>query len=499
MKKLLIYITGLVLLFTASVMIAAVYAETATNSPVDELLDEAKNKPKEAIAQDLYLRMYKKMNADPAKSATKNSATKFKMSEEDIKKVTKQGDLAPLFGKDKNPTLDTINEKYSKVYEEYQTSLATENLKADLTAAADPGEVFADGDTSNSEFDLLYDLTVIEVILFNESSVSSFGGEFQMPDFDFSDPEETAAINELFGNEEAAVNEDVIETISEQEDKEFNALECLPGEENNIGNALNDFENDQSGSQTGTTGEQNNLGDAVLGEDGFPIAETDEWLKTYLCPDGAFFCIDIEFDVKSSKVYSKTDNCVACHVSNINKEMDKLIGKPLSPNKVSGNIFEVTKCKSAFSNIGANMNVITVAVPPPNQAKTDLMNQLNIEKEWTNFQEKYKMFFYDTNTQQPEQSLTDRAYNKALTNSSPEKPLNELVTKSEEISNSKTTEQNKEQTTKDKELTAEIQNKQFQNLIVEMDSFNTYFNSIKDLLTKMVEACNELANKPYCS
>ncbi|MFC1647794.1 hypothetical protein ACFL10_02255 [Patescibacteria group bacterium] len=497
MKKILIYISALITIFAVGAMIGTSYAASGSGSPIEELVAEAKKAKREAVAQDMYLDVYLKINAEPAKKAAKESAKKFKMSEEEMNKLMKEGDITSIKGKDENQDLKVLQKKYTEIFANYHNTLATENLRADLESKVSPSEIFTNGDTSDSDFDLLYDLTVIEVILFNKASFSSFGGQFQMPDFDFTDKDEADDIAELFGFDEE--DEDALDATSASEERDFSALACLE-DDSNLSNALDDFDAAEADREAGLDDDEAGLEEIELDEDGFPIAPSDDWLKKYLCPDGAFFCIEVTFDLAASSIYGKTDNCVACHVQYLNKDIDKMLSKPMSANKMAGNLFEVPKCKSSFTSIGANMNVITIAVPPPKQARTDMYTKINIDTEWKKFQEKYIPYFYDAgDTELPDQNDQDRASRKAVTNSTDSASLQEIVAKTEEVIQGVQAERIDDQEKKNTAVKAQVQNKEFQTLIEELDGWKTYFSSIKTKFDEMIEECNGLANKAYCS
>ncbi len=495
MKKTLIHISVFISVLIAGIAINTVNAQSGeTPATMDELLEQAEDKSGEAVAENLYLDIYKKTALDPAEETAKKAGQKLKLSEDEVNKVILKGEIGPIVKEDDD--IQNLTAKYQKMYQEYYSTLNTENLRNELKNKVNPSEVFKDGDTSNSEFDLLYDLTVIEVILFNESSISSYGGKFTMPDFDFTNPEEQEEIEDLFGEE----TESEAETESEKLEHEFSALSCL-AEDSNLENALNEYDKSQQQAEDGgLTEDDESTEDITFDETGFPKSKADDWPAKFLCPDGAFFCIEISFDFGASKVYSKTDNCVFCHVQNINKEIDKMLNKSLTANKITGNLFEMPKCKSSFSNIGANMNVITMAVPPPKQAKTDMYVKLNIEKEWQKLKEKYNPFLFDTGGKEmPDQNVENRATRKAISNVSPEASLQEVTNKANQVVTGKTQESEQSQDVHQKSLQTELQNKEYQTLIQELDAWKVYFKSIKDLFDKMLETCNEFANTPYCS
>ncbi len=493
MKKTLIYISVLISVLIAAIAINTVNAQSGeTPATMDELLERAEDKSGEAVAENLYLDIYKKTALDPAEETAKKTGQKLKLSEDEVNKVILKGEIGSIVSEDDD--IQNLTAKYRKMYQEYYSTLNTENLRSELKNKINPSEIFKDGDTSNSEFDLLYDLTVIEVILFNESSISSYGGKFAMPDFDFTDPEEQEEIEDLFGEEA-----DPEAGPKPGAEDEFSALSCF-AEDANLENALNEYEDTLQAQNEGLTEEDEAMEDITFDETGFPKSRPDEWPASFLCPEGAFFCMEISFDFGASKVYSKTDNCVFCHVQNINKEIDKMLNKSLTANKITGNLFEMPKCKSSFSDIGANMNVITMAVPPPKQAKTDMYVNLNIEKEWQKLKEKYKPFLFDTGGKEmPDQNVGDRATRKAISNVSPEGSLQEVTNKTNQVITGKTQESEQAQDIRKKSLQTELQNKEYQTLIEELDAWKVYFKSIKELFDKMLETCNEFANTPYCS
>lgn len=474
MKKLLLTFMVLIGMLIAGTMLSTATSVMAASS--------------DGLATDMYMKIYDDVANKPAQAALKTSAKKFSMSPDDMQKIAVEGDISALIKKPSEDMSDVIN-KYSKINASYQNALATENLRADLNNKANPSEVYTDGDTSNSEFDILYDLTVIEIILFNEASVSEFGGQFALPNFNFSDPDEAEFIDELLGNKE-------VEATTTGE-KDFSSIECLD-DDSALENALNNFESGQQGTGGGDDDDDDEV---VYGEDGFPQAEPGDWPVKYLCPDGAFFCVEIGFDDKSTKIYSKKDNCIACHIQNTNKAMDEMLGKPISPNKMPGNIMEVNKCKSAFTNIGANMNIITIAVPPPKQANQDMYKKVDIDKEWQTYKEQYDPLKFDVgkNPQSPPNTIEDRASKKSLTNAGPFGTLDEVFTSAEEKITGTENQQREDQARRSQEIKTEVQNREFKTIIEELSAFHLYFNSIKELFDKMKEPCSELSNKAYCT
>jgi len=478
MKKHLLYIS--VILFS---LLAGIQSASANSSVVDELIQETKDQPKTAVAQNMYLELYKEINDKPQEKAAKSTSKKYGITEENINKIMKDGDLSPITKNQKDITVDQLLLQYKKMSNDYQSTLETENLRSELEMETKPSEIFMDGDTSNSEFDVLYDLTVIEVILFNESSTSQFGGQFITPDFDFSNKEEEEFVNELF-------NKDTTEE-SASGDNNFSALSCLAGE-SSLDTALSNFE----ASEQGNNNNENIETDTTEPE--FPIAESDDWPTQYLCPDGGFYCIEISFDIKAAKAYGKSDNCIACHVQNINKELDKMLNKPLSANKLSGNLFEVPKCKASYTSLPASMNIIMVAVAPPRQANQDKYIKLNIDREWIKLKERFNAYFNNTDNPPPEQTVEDRSVKEAIQASSQNATIDEIAIKSESRVQITKKEIQEGVESKEKETRSELKNTEYQMVVNELEAMNMGFNNLLKQFKEMKTPCNELSTKAYC-
>ncbi len=490
MKKILQYIS---IIFIYSFI--SINAACAATSPVDELIEEFEGKSKTALAQDMYLQIYKDINDKPKEQAAKNVSSTYSMTEDQINKLVQEGDLSAIIKDDKNADLNKVLLQYQKIANDYQRTLETENIRSELTMETKPSEVFMDGDTSNSEFDILYDLTIIEVILFNEASTSEFGGQFTAPDFNFTDEEEKKLIEELF---DTTSTDQTTQQSATQSDNSFSALQCL-GEESALNEALSEYEDRQkTNGEEGDSSNEDYQGDEPVNAENFPKAESDPWPSKYLCPDGAFYCIDISFDLKAAKAHGKTDNCIACHVQKINESLDKLLSKPLSANKLTGNLLEVPKCKASYSNIPVNMNIILLAVTPPRQANQDKYVKLDINKEWINLKERLNVFFYNTDNPPPETKLEDRSVKEAL-QAAPDNPsLNNVSLRA-----SNRTQQTQEKVTenaetKKQENRTELNNTEYQMVINEMETMKQSFQTILTKLKEMKKPCNNIANKSYC-
>jgi len=512
MKKIYIYIS-VIIIFTAifnalhklNTAAAAANITTYTNA-VDELLAGVKGKKKSFIGENLYLEVYKSSTGKAAENTIKNVADKYSISKENIEKIIKKGDLSALVESDKNATIDQLQMKYMKMANDYKATMETENMRNTLESKVTPSEIYADGNTSNSDFDLLYDLNVVEAILFNKSTPSSYTNQFQTPIIKIVTDEDLKALRDLFKDQDQREAEQAREALLQvegqtaapvaAETKGTNPLSCLQ-EDDTLTNALSDFQDQkeskeaaavEDGQETKTEGEII-VPEGPITSENLPKAPSDDWKSTTLCDEGKIFCISIDFEMRLAELgnYPKEANCIACHIQKINEELDKIIKKPTSPNKVTGNFMEMPKCKTSFTNIASSMNIITKAVPPPLQKKTDAFHTVNIETEWKKVNDTYKT---------PQTGGT--ATRKALMDAPPDATLEDVQKRSTQISSSIQQQQQQTVQTTQKENTTETQNTKFQLLINEINKMNGYFKSIKDTFEKLKKPCEELANKSKC-
>ncbi|MFC1655881.1 hypothetical protein ACFL3C_03365 [Patescibacteria group bacterium] len=511
MKKTLLNISvislALALLWTGlfAGTINVTHAADSDKRAIDEVIEEAKAKKNKFLAHDMYLNIYVEVNDKPEKKATKAAASKLGMSEDQVSSVAKQGDLSSLYESSK--TLDKTHQQYIKVLDSYNKALATESLRTELEQAVKPSEIFADGDTSNSDFDLIHDLSIIEEILFNEKSKSDFGGTFNSPSVDTTDSGEQEELADLFDDPSLLPDEEGDDEAPKEDDEGLEPLECFEGDDA-LTNSLQDFEDEQATqAEAGAgEGEEDPFGDETTEEEEFPKAPEDEWSLDDLCPDGAPFCIDIEFIMKKASIGpfkgSKSD-CVECTVQKINKAFDDTLAKPLSANKVTGNVLEVAKCKKSLTVLPANMKITTVAVAVPQS--TNLFAPSSIGEEWKKFNERTNPLWYqktdkaaaeDLKKEDPSQE--DRAARKGITTAGPGATLDDVQQRTQNIVKSQKDQADKDADLAKQQETAEKQNRHYSNLLREITTMNLHFQSMKETFEKMKTPCSELANKSKC-
>lgn len=140
--------------------------------------------------KDLYIKIYESIKNDLETTSLERTAKQSNFTQADIKMVL-QGELTEnlqekcqqIFESNTNTSfyncLGILQDNY-----QYEKKLAT--LETKLKAEATASEIWSDGDLSNSFFDIIVDLQIIEIILFGESNY-----EYPFADFyDFSDTDE---------------------------------------------------------------------------------------------------------------------------------------------------------------------------------------------------------------------------------------------------------------------------------------------------------------------
>lgn len=134
-----------------------------------------------AAGQDLYSVVYNKINVQPEKKAFKETAQGFGLTLVEADAV-KDGSPTPFLNiiKSSSPAItqaqalkrvESFRKKFAerKDFYEFQNEMITQYA---------PTEIFYNGDIADSGFDLVYDLHIIEKILFQNTEDLKVGGEF---------------------------------------------------------------------------------------------------------------------------------------------------------------------------------------------------------------------------------------------------------------------------------------------------------------------------------
>lgn len=388
-------------------MVTEVYTESGLEGSIDW------NSTSWDSRQNIYLLAYQQTKSGPANAAIQKTAQYFGYTEENMKKIL-DGDIAAITTYDEKaseyiwtPDIDLANievmfDYYALIVGYYEEYFAEESIRSELNSTAIVQEMFVNGDNADSGFDLLYDLYVIETILFNGYNETGYGGSvggLGSPDFgggdggvgsdirigDGGDADVDGGDAETETSESAMTGEETEEeTTEEEQEEELDKSECFEDTELEI--ALNGFlsgeeEGDAEADGDGDGGDGDGDGDDGDGGDGDGDGDDDDgsgegdaedaeidnvWAKPDLCND--FFCLEIKFITEGDEdeapiTFDETSNCIYCHFSYIGEKMNEVATHDLAGGKVTGNLMEDATCKEDSTRIIPNMNVFAISNP----------------------------------------------------------------------------------------------------------------------------------------
>ena len=391
------------------------------------------------VGQNMYLLIYSKTQSETMSNAIKETAAQYGMPPERMSLIL-GGDITPIL--ERNPLM-RIPEAVT-IYNQMITTYSNKRNSLDLAATVDaqirPNEIFQDGDTGNSGFDLVNDLNNIEIILFKKNEQVTFGAPYSGGDSGTEASGSAGGSNgsgssggsvpipvdpglgggggsgPTSGSDKPADETAACDSFANNaEDKSamflggINPNQCFATK--GLDNALDKFDKKAKAGElpcqpkppvtegSGNTAGGNNGGDSGIGVDvPVPVAPTAESIKPVpaappsdydqpnLCDD--IICVTIDFVEKPATAsFDQKDNCIACHVQYINDGLQKTLSHSLIPAKATGNLGEGGLCKNASGTalgmVGMNVNVSTVPIVTP--AKDDLLTVGNITDEWNKF------------------------------------------------------------------------------------------------------------------
>jgi len=400
----------------------------------------------EDVGQNLYAIIYKKTVIQPRRDAINATAKAYGVQPERMALML-NGNIVPVIEEKPGLTQEQAQVIVAEMQENFQARLDTTSLAADVRAQVEPNEMFANGDVSDSGFDLIHDLNLIDKILFEKIQLIDVGGAYVAnspsqsgagvdkgqnagsgegvggntgsgnagePIGDSQNPKNGTTNEPESGNAVSGTGNSIVpgSSVNPQFCATPNGLASaiqgfqkengnLPSSDakvdnNGTGDDLSNLDvgtskNTSSGTfGSGATGDKSNV--PSIDNPVFPPipqltpAKADNWKKDPLCND--LLCLSVDFVKKPVQAtYTETDNCIACHVEYINRQLQKTVAYSLIPNKATGNFGELAKCKNAVAAaigiIGLNISVSTFPVVTP--AKDDLVNVANIADQWDAF------------------------------------------------------------------------------------------------------------------
>jgi hypothetical protein len=436
------------------------------------------------VGQNLYLMIYKKAQSNPMNDAIKATAEQYGLPPERMSLIL-SGDITPIMERAPMMRVEDAIGIYDSMIATYNDRKNSSDLAATINTKIEPSEMFADGDLSNSGFDLIKDLDNIEIILFKKADLVSFGGAYN-PSEDEGTGTAQSGVQSGGGSGDMPVDlsggtgsgttsgsgpsggtgkkqgsapagkpgskvENPFQAAAEDKSGVFaggiNPNQCFASQ--NIDQALNKFAEEASknpqlqstyknksgdsaggsgaGKNPGASGSGGNdssgggtggQGGTAAGDTNIPVptagmpaaaevtpATPDDYSTPPLCDD--IICVTLEFIQKPATAsFTKTDNCIQCHVQFINESLQKTISHSLIPAKASGNLGESGLCKNAagtaLGSVGMNvsLNVVTIVTP----VKDDLITLGNITDEWDKYASKSGAWTYNEQKRKQEQA-----------------------------------------------------------------------------------------------
>lgn len=570
--------------FSASRIFSKIVSATGLN-PSANWAESFGTDKEEDVGQDLYLTIYKKALQNPEEQAYKNVAGRYGLTEADMVRIS-QGDISALLGHTESTaqgnqvssggggnfsisakrgttlTIDQAQQKVAEMQEQLKQESEIQSLEADVKATTEPSEIFANGDVSDSGFDLINDLNIIEKLLFLHSSPIDVGGNWNPfggngsgnnggsaasggpaagsgnnPNPGSAGGNGSATQNQNGGGGSGSgSNSQTGDTTAGQAgpygldpagcfgasgyQKAFDAFDQKPaGGNGSAGSGNNGGNSGNGGNGNSGAGNSNN---AVTGinPSGFLPAQddtaatpvqappADEWKKPLPCSD--VFCIKIEEIKKQAKSkFGDTDNCIACHVEKMNDVLKDIVGHTLIPGKVPGNLGEMATCKKGLVDaFGAvSMGVYAISQPIKTPVNDDLVYGTNIEDDWKNFCEATSFFgacdkpsaqIKDLSVIQTPDDLRDQITKKILNNAPNNTTIDTVVNK---IDSAVANQIDGQQQATDDLATSNIvklKSGLYTGINLEMDMMNRFFANYSLILQSLTSTVDGFGGEPTC-
>jgi hypothetical protein len=509
----------------------------------------------EDVGKNLYFSVLKSTIVDPEEKSSENTARKYGISETDLNMI-RSGSYQPILDKKPSITHSEMLITASRIRDQFDREYAKNKLQAELDAQTKPSEIFANNDVSDSGFDLIHDLELIEQILFLKTSPFFLGsaynknanssssaptGQTQIP------VSSGGGLNVLPGtiqNSNTSSKDDDSSSSSGQKVLETNDITVLhqdPSacfEDQSLKNAVTKFENEnttenndnttagvgggketKSGSTSGSDIDFRSANDLLpeLPSNNTPVnpAPEDDWSREKICL--GTFCLFVNVEYKQpTSVFQDQDNCIACHVEKINDALKELVSHSLSPSKITGNPLEAPKCKSglsaAFSAASMNINVQFMPIKTP--LNDELIFNSDLANDWKTFCDATAFFpskMCITEAEKPIEVDTPpltSVLQRELTYAESGIDFSTLINRLDSAMSATIIPPayNEEQLNVDKEMNPTVD--MYKAVLVEMDQMNYYFLNFRDIFRSLHEkvagvpgtqACTQLKNKEKCS
>lgn len=502
--------------------------------------------------RNLYSYTYQQIFDKPEKDAILELSQAYGLTPTDAEIVV-SGVYTPLLrGRGVAYGQDRAVKDMGKIQQSYAKILKYRQLGYQLGATIASTEIFANGSLDDSSFDLIHDLNIIEQILFVDQGKVQIGQKpFKDPmskvsNFGTSSAPLTGTaptvsgtigsgsdkpLNAPANSGKPATIDDVMKGLTSsagvvnQCDKDSPINKAIDTYDTNHGGST------VPGSGAALTGGLSASASAPAVSD-IPAPETMPIIttsaqpitvpKTDLCaditnnplpgdpppkdaevtsgliysyppePDAQhIFCVSLDTRTRSYSTFYPQKSCVQCTVAAMNESMKKLLSKSLAPNKLTGNVYESSKCKDISVSSLFSMNLFLIPVPISTPQKLGPLVGHDIGKEWDKFVKNSTPFGQTKGASS--QRVTDEALQNVGQGATQQDLLAEISSGIQaEIAAAQRRLANRPTSTQ-----TDAKSEGYQQVITEMRLMTAFFASFQQTLTHFNEdSCKVLLDKP---
>lgn len=503
--------------------------------------------------RNLYSYVYQQIFDKPEKEAILELSQAYGLTPTDAEIVV-SGVYTPLLrGRTAAYGQDRAVKDMGKIQQSYARILQYRQLGYQLNTTIASTEIFANGSLDDSSFDLIHDLNIIEQLLFVDQGKVQIGQKpFKDPTskgsaFGTSSAAMTIGSGPVGGNKASgsgtgmgagtfsAIGAVTIDDVMKGLTSSTGTIsQC--DKDSPINKALGQYDKTYSGGASsasggGTTPVLSANATAPSVSD-LQAPETKPITTTAAAPmtaSKADLCADItnnplpgdpppkDTDISSSLIYSyppepdaqhifcvsldtrtrtytsfyPQKSCIQCTVAAMNESMKKLLSKSLAPNKLTGNVYESSKCKAINLPSLIDMNLFLIPVPISTPQKLGPLVGHDIGKQWDTFVKNSTPFGQTPGASA--QRVTDEAFQNVGQGATQQQLLAEINSGIQtEIAAAQRRLANRPTSTQ-----TDAKSEGYQQVIAEMRLMTSFFASFQQTLNHFnSDSCKVLLDKP---
>ncbi len=499
--------------------------------------------------KNLYLYMYQQTMDKPEQDAIQELAQSYGLTPTDAE-IILNGGLTPLFiGRSAAYTQERAIRDMTKIQRSYAEILRHKRLGYELDATLAATEIFSNGDLSDSSFDLVHDLDIIEEILFVDQGEVKMNKKLALnplgksPFGTSSNPLTSAATGASSGGTKSAPDTNVAKPPSppantpQNTGKPLTIEDILAGagggngttgtvnacqQESPLNKALTNYtatNNSGSGGGGNTSGtsplpiivssstppdisaiappESKRITTTPatplsLTKQNFCADLKGEAIYTY--PEGSsdpLFCVTLDMTTKTYNSFTPDKTCIQCTVAAMNETMKKLLSKSLAPNKLTGNVYESTKCSETLSlSDRLSMNIFLIPSPVITPQKLGPLVGHDLGVEWDRYVKKAIPF-----AKTPERTQ-QKIVNEALQNAAPDVTQDQLLGQINQAIAHEVAAAQRQISERETSTQTDAKSEGYQQIIQEMRLMTSFFSSFKQVFEKFnKDTCPKFENK----